>query len=508
MKKPPIHRHLQRQINKYLTPDFLEQSPEMADFITVVNQTYINYDKDAELFEQSAKLNDREYTVINLRIKQELERKQFFQAKLVDAIKQMSENESSPTNGDDDDLLSLLTILAEEIEFKKQYQTQLLEAKSIAETANEAKSDFLSLMSHELRTPLNAIIGLTYIMEQENSLESLQENLGTLKHSAQNLFLLINDILDFNKIEAGKIELEKINFNFKELVLQIAKSFEVRANENLNQLEVLIDDHFMSNMSSDPLRISQILNNLLSNALKFTKNGKVQVKVSQISLLDKISTFKVEVIDTGIGIEKDNYQKIFKKFSQADNKTSRKYGGTGLGLVITQRLLHLLGSDIAFDSELGMGSNFYFTLSLPVVSHSQTIESQAIKESYEEINLRGLKVLLVEDNLINIKIAQKIMQKWDVEVDLAENGLVALDKFAQNSYHIILMDLSMPVMDGYEATTEIRKTDKLIPIIALSASASFGYLDRALQIGINEYIIKPFNPKVLNMKLHKYANFL
>jgi signal transduction histidine kinase len=507
MKTLPIHRHLQRQINKYLTPEFLSQSSEMMDFIAVVNQTYINYDKDAELFEQSAKLNDREYTAINLRIKQELERKQFFQGKLVEAIKQLSDKESSPANADEDDLMDLLTILTQEIEFKKEYQQQLVEAKSVAETANEAKSDFLSLMSHELRTPLNAIIGLTYIMEQENSLESLQENLGTLKHSAQNLFLLINDILDFNKIEAGKIELEKINFNFRDLVLQIAKSFEVRASENLNQLEVLIDDNFMPNMSSDPLRIGQILNNLLSNALKFTSNGKVQIKVSQIALLDKISTFKVEVIDTGIGIEKDNYKKIFKKFSQADNKTSRKYGGTGLGLVITQRLLHLLGSDIAFESEIGTGSNFYFTLSLPVVSHSQTIDSQTIQDSYQEINLRGLKVLLVEDNLINIKIAQKIMQKWDVEVDLAENGLVALDKFAQNSYHIILMDLSMPVMDGYEATTEIRKTDKLVPIIALSASASFGYLDRALQIGINEYIIKPFNPKELNMKLHKYANF-
>ena len=179
-----------------------------------------------------------------------------------------------------------------------------------------------------------------------------------------------------------------------------------------------------------------------------------------------------------------------------------------MGLVITERLLHLLGSEIAFESEVGKGSNFYFTLSLPILSHSQTIDSHEIQDTYEEINLKGLKILLVEDNLINIKIAQKIIQKWGVEVDLAENGLVAIEKFKVNKYHIILMDLSMPIMDGYEATAEIRKTDKLIPIIALSASASFGYLDRALQIGINEYIIKPFNPKELNMKLHKYANFL
>jgi CheY-like chemotaxis protein len=217
-----------------------------------------------------------------------------------------------------------------------------------------------------------------------------------------------------------------------------------------------------------------------------------------------MSTFKIEVIDSGIGIDKERFQSIFEKFAQAETNTSRQYGGTGLGLVITKKLLNLLGSEIKFESELGSGSNFYFTLNLPIDTKLSAVNTNDLHEDYKEENLKGLRVLLVEDNMINTKIAQKIMGQWDVIVDTAENGLVGVEKFNSNSYDVILMDLSMPVMDGYDATIRIRQTDKLIPIIALTASASFGYLDRALQIGINEYIIKPFNPKELNMKLRKY----
>jgi CheY-like chemotaxis protein len=325
-----------------------------------------------------------------------------------------------------------------------------------------------------------------------------------LKHSAQNLFLLINNILDFSKIEAGKVDIEKIPFNLVELVKQIARSLEARASENLNVIEVKIDPDFIPNLISDPLRITQVITNLISNAIKFTQNGKISIRLHQILVNEKISSFKIEVIDTGIGIDKDKFQSIFQKFSQAETKTSRQFGGTGLGLVITKKLLTLLGSDIQFESELGEGSNFFFVLHLPIDTKGSAVNTNDLHEDYEEENLKGMRILLVEDNMINTKIAQKIMSQWDVVVDCAENGLVGLEKFHANSYDVILMDLSMPVMDGYDATIEIRKTDKLIPIIALTASASFGYLDRALQIGINEYIIKPFNPKELNMKLCKY----
>lgn len=502
MNKSNLHKNLKRQLDKFLSEDFIKDNPNLASFIQTVNQAYLNYEKVAESSEQSVHLNNKEYATINAKLKEELEKKEFFQKKLIEAIKELDSERKIIK--DDNNLLDLLHILHKEIEIKKEYQKQLYLSIADAEEANEAKSEFLSIMSHEIRTPLNAIIGLIYIMEKENSLESFHENIEVLKHSAQNLFLLINNILDFSKIEAGKVDIEKIPFNLVDLVKQIARSLDARASENLNKIEVIVDPDFVPNLISDPLRINQVITNLISNAIKFTQDGKITIKLHQIAVHEKISSFKIEVIDTGIGIDKDKFQSIFQKFSQAETKTSRQFGGTGLGLVITKKLLTLLGSDIQFDSELGKGSNFFFILHLPIDTKLTSVNTNNLQEDYKEENLKGLRVLLVEDNMINTKIAQKIMSQWDVEVECAENGLVGVEKFNTNSYDVILMDLSMPVMDGYDATIEIRKTDKLIPIIALTASASFGYLDRALQIGINEYIIKPFNPKELNMKLRKY----
>lgn len=502
MDKSQLHRNLRRQIDKFLSDDLLLQNEQLVAFVQSINQTYLNYEKDAQLFEQSARLNDKEYAEMNAKLKGELDKRVFFQKKLIEAIKQLNADGKEVEN--DENLLDLLHILHKEIEIKAEIQRKLQLSIAEAEEANDAKSEFLSIMSHEIRTPLNAIIGLIYIMEKENSLESFHENIEVLKHSAQNLFLLINNILDFSKIEAGKVDIEKIPFNLIDLVKQIARSLEARAHENLNQIEVKIDPDFIPNLISDPLRINQVITNLISNAIKFTLDGKITIKLHQIAVHERISSFKIEVIDTGIGIDKDKFQAIFQKFSQAETKTSRQFGGTGLGLVITKKLLNLLGSDIQFESEVGKGSNFYFILHLPIDSKSAAVNTNDLHEDYQEENLKGLRVLLVEDNMINTKIAQKIMSQWDVIVDTAENGLVGVEKFRANPYDVILMDLSMPVMDGYDATTTIRQTDKLIPIIALTASASFGYLDRALQIGINEYIIKPFNPKELNMKLKKY----
>lgn len=502
MEKGNIHRQLNRQIKKYFTEGFVLDNEAVQDFIEVVNLSYLNFEKDAELFEQSSRLNDLEYYEINQKLKSELEKKENLQNKLIQAIKQLNDNEIKLENGNE--LIDLLQILHNEIELKKEFQDQLYLAKSNAEKANEAKSDFLSIMSHEIRTPLNAIIGLIYIMEKENTLSSFRENMGVLKYSAQNLYMLINDILDFNKIEAGKIDLEKIPFDFRELVLHIEKSLEIKASENLNRIEVIIDDNFIPNVISDPLRIGQIITNLVSNAIKFTKNGLIQIKIDQIQQRDNISIFKVQIIDNGIGIDIAKFKTIFQKFEQAEAKTTRQFGGTGLGLAITKKLLRLLNSDIKLQSEIGTGSNFSFVLELPVFSTNFELKSTIVYHDYKEENLEGLKVLLVEDNVINIKIAEKILKQWNVNVDTAENGLIAIEKFKLNAYDIILMDLSMPVMDGYEATAIIRSTNTLIPIIALTASSSFNYLEKAIQIGVNEYIIKPFNPKELNMKLRKY----
>jgi signal transduction histidine kinase/CheY-like chemotaxis protein len=503
MNSTDLHIHLKRQINKFLSEEIINENSSIQKFIDVVNQSYLNYEKDAELFEQSIRLNDIEFYDINKKIKDQLDRKRSIQEKLISAIKQLNTNNDIALDADDN-LIELLQILQNEIEFKKEAESQLFTAKLNAEKANEAKSDFLSIMSHEIRTPLNAIIGLLYIMEKEGTLESFQENLDVLKNSAQNLFLLINNILDFNKIEAGKIILETIPFDFKELVLEIVKSLKTRAFENGNQIEVLFDDHFITTIISDPLRISQIITNLVMNAIKFTKNGLIQIKIDQIGVKNNNSVFKVQIIDNGIGIDLEKFNSIFEKFTQADNKTSREYGGSGLGLIIVKKLLKILLSEIELKSEIGSGSNFSFVLDLPIAEKNSQLNAIGNSDDYQEKDLSGFKVLLVEDNVINIKVADRILKRWNIDVDIAVNGLEAIEKFKENTYNLILMDLSMPVMDGYESTAIIRRTNSSIPIIALTASTSYLSLEKAIQIGVNEYITKPFIPRDLNRKLCKY----
>ena len=501
-----MHKTLSRQLEKYLTDEHIRNNPQVVNFINVINQTYANYEKDAELFEHSSRLNDKEYIEINAKLKSELLQKEFFHKKIIAAINKISDEKIRFT--DSDNIPKLIGTLNKQIEIKRKHQEQLAIAKFEAEKANIAKSDFLSIMSHEIRTPLNAIIGLIYIMEKEDNFDSFQENLEVLKHASNNLFDLINNILDFNKIEAGKIELESIPFDFKDLVNKIVKSLNHKASENLNQIEILIDDHFYTHLISDPLRIGQIITNLLSNAIKFTKNGFIKLQVKQLDATLDTSTFKVSIIDTGIGIDLVQFNHIFEKFTQAETKTSRNFGGTGLGLVITKKLLNLLGSEIQLESKINEGSNFYFTLKLPIDPQNSYRLDGEHYDQYTEKKMPGFKVLLVEDNPINVKIATKIISQWDVVIDWAENGQIAVEKHTPNKYHLVLMDLSMPVMDGYQASYIIRQRDKKIPIIALTASSSEGYIERSLEVGINEYVIKPFSPKELNIKLFKYFNAL
>ena len=499
-----LHNYFGRQVKKYISEDVFEQNPALQKFIEVINQSYLNYEKDAELFEKSIRLNDIEFNKINTKLKEELKKNKEIQVKLFDTIKQLDDSNTIIIEEEQSNSDHLLKILTDEIEFKKKNEETLYKAKIAAEKANEAKSDFLSIMSHEIRTPLNAIIGLTYIMENEKDLDSIHTNLDLLKKSSQNLHHLINNILDFNKIEKGKVILEKTPFNYTELVTDIVKSLESKVNENKNTIKVAIDSEFNSNLIGDPLRISQIITNLLSNAIKFTKNGIIEIKISTLEKNQNNIVFKTEIIDSGIGIDLNKFVTIFSKFSQLDSSTSREYGGSGLGLVITKNLLQLFHSEIEISSEIGKGCNFSFVLTIPLqIKNTQGISDNS--ETYEEVQmLEGMKILLVEDNSINVKVAEKILKQWNVEVDVALNGLIGLEKFHANTYDVILMDLSMPVMDGYEASAKIRLVNSTIPIIALTASTSYLSLEKALQIGANQYITKPFVPRELNLKLSKY----
>jgi PAS domain S-box-containing protein len=389
----------------------------------------------------------------------------------------------------------------------KDAKEALIKAKVQAEQAAIAKSQFLSTMSHEIRTPMNAVIGFTHLLMQDPR-EDQKEYLKTLKFSAENLLVLINDILDFSKIEAGKIEFEEVEFSVRELISNIKQATVQKASEKNIQLKLLVDEDIPEIVTGDPVRLGQIITNLVSNAVKFTSKGRVTICTTLVSTNSSKTTINFEVKDTGIGIPKEKRESIFESFTQASSDTTRKYGGTGLGLTITRRLLELQGSEIRLKSKEGEGSVFSFDLtfgsSTKKISKSKTHNHKMYKES-----LKGTRVLIAEDNQINVVLAKEFFRRWEVDCDVADNGIIALQLVKTNDYDLVLMDLQMPEMDGYETTEEIRKLSgvkyKDLPIVALTASAMLNIQDRAFIVGMNDYISKPFNPDELYSKIKQYS---
>ncbi|RMG16060.1 MAG: response regulator [Bacteroidetes bacterium] len=400
--------------------------------------------------------------------------------------------------------------IVRDITLRKEQQQELIQAKEKAEMAAVAKAQFLSTMSHEIRTPMNAVIGMTNILLQENPREDQLDHLKILKFSGENLLVLINDILDFSKIEAGKISLEQIDFNLKELVFSIKESLQFKAEEQKTVLSVFVDPAIPDMVTGDPVRLSQILTNLVNNAIKFTQNGRVKLELNLLEASKDQLRIHFEVSDTGIGIPEDKIEHIFDSFSQADSDTTRKFGGTGLGLAITRRLLHLQQSDIYVTSTVGEGSTFYFELNFtksrqqPPLPHSGPA---APVPTEPQQSLEGIQVLLVEDNRVNQLVARKFLKKWGIEVDIAENGKIAVEKVVSRQYDLVLMDLQMPEMDGFEATERIREMEdayfRTLPIIALTASAMQPIREEVEKVGMNDYVSKPFNPSELYQKMSR-----
>ena len=393
-----------------------------------------------------------------------------------------------------------------DISVQKEAREALIRAKELAEQAAMVKSQFLSTMSHEIRTPMNAIIGFTHLLMQNPRPDQINK-LKTLKFSAENLLVLINDILDFNKIEAGMIEFEEVDFSVKELIINIKETMIQKAKEKDIELRLLMDDRLPELLIGDPVRLGQIIINLVSNAIKFTAEGSVVISAMLSHQDSAKTTISFEVMDTGIGIPEDKQQYIFESFAQASSDTTRKYGGTGLGLTITRRLLELQGSSISLKSKLGEGSVFSFELTF--LNSSRKPEKAEITTFGLKESLKGIRLLIAEDTQINVLVAQEFFAQWDVECDVAENGLLALELIKINDYDLVLMDLQMPEMDGYETTRKVRELDadkyKQLPIIALTAATMLDIQDKAFLSGMNDYISKPFNPDELYNKIRLYG---
>jgi len=382
-------------------------------------------------------------------------------------------------------------------------------AKSKAEVATRTKSMFLANMTHEIRTPLNGVIGLSKLLQKTQLNDDQQELLDIITTSGENLLQIINDILDFSKIESGQIQLENIDFDLNNLLNSVYQLMKFKADENGIQFSYSLSKDIPPVINGDPLRISQILMNLVNNAIKFTHQGHVLLNVELVDRTGDSIRILFKVKDTGIGISDDGKLLLFKNFSQSESSTSRKYGGTGLGLAISKNLVNLMSGDIGVESEPGKGSEFWFRLPL---KEAKIKEIKSCNKT-ESVPL-NLRILLAEDNLINQKVAKLTLKQFGLECDIAKDGGEAFKMFQKNGYDFILMDMQMPDIDGLQATAMIRAYEKdqlnKFPsyIVALTANAMAEDKQRCLLAGMNNFLSKPFSEKELSCVLIEAGNCL
>lgn len=390
---------------------------------------------------------------------------------------------------------------------RKRYSDELIKAK-------QAKEQFLANMSHEIRTPINGIVGMVNLLEEIPSTEEQKKYLSAIKTSSENLQVIINDILDLSAIETGNIKFERIGFNLKSLMNSLINSFNYAAKQKGISITLNFDPYIDHVLIGDPVRLNQVISNLIGNAVKFTKRGYVKIYALKIAEEANIGKFQFIVDDSGIGIAEDKINKVFENFEQGDVTINRKYGGTGLGLAIVKQLVEAQKGSIKLQSRPGKGTKFTVDLQFEIGNEEDLDQSKTkivkLTDKGEKIDLSKYKLLLVEDNDVNILYTRKILQNWNCTPDEAKNGLIALEKLKENKYDLILMDVRMPVMDGFEASKFIRSNfeppKSQTPIIALTANAIKGDDEKCIQAGMNDYISKPFQPETLKDKIISNMN--
>lgn len=382
----------------------------------------------------------------------------------------------------------------------------LILARQRAEEAAQSKQQFMSTMSHEIRTPLNEVIGITNLLLQGSPREDQMDYIKTLRFSGNHLLTLVNDVLDYNKIESGKIIFEQIPFSLTDFINDIMRSYSFRSRAKNLGFDIIKANDLPENVIGDPIRLNQILSNLLSNALKFTREGCIAVTIREMERTGRVTRMEFTVKDTGIGIPKERHSMIFDSFTQASADTTRHYGGTGLGLAICKKLIELQGGEIVLESEPDKGSTFRFAMSFGIAEKEKATTTSEPAETYK--GLDGKKVLVAEDNRINFFVANKFLTGWGINVTHAENGKVALELLEKEDFDLVIMDLHMPVLDGIEATRIIRNSEnpsiRSIPVIALTAAIMSESHDKINDLNINDYVLKPFKPRDLFDKIARH----
>ncbi|MCW3086294.1 MAG: multi-sensor hybrid histidine kinase [Bacteroidetes bacterium] len=399
-------------------------------------------------------------------------------------------------------MLVFLVIVYREVKHNNRLRKELLREKKSTEKLAKAKEEFLANMSHEIRTPMNVIVGFSEQLLKTGLANEQQKLLFNIKRSSNHLITIINEILDYSKMESGGIVLENIAFDVEEVLEEVYESFKNAAEKKGLELSYNIDEQVSKTIVGDSVRLKQILLNLVANAVKFTEKGMIRITCKVAHAESGSQTLLFEVSDTGIGIGAENQLTIFEQFTQADSSVTRKYGGTGLGLTISKKLVELQQGSIAVKSETGKGSVFYFTIpyNLPVDEH-MLAQQNAIDPTTGKEKLAGKKVLIVDDDEMNKLLACHILESYEMKIDVADNGALALEKLIKKQYDIILMDLHMPEMGGLEAIAKIRKKGIQTPVIAVTGNVLKGERDKCLAAGMNEYISKPYHEAELMQKI-------